>query len=149
MNNFFLTVIFVLLMIYTRHLSELELLINNSRYLQDSSTTNDTTTDNNTNTTTTTDNNTNTTTNEPTPDQLTQNIQNSIRANLVMKEQVAKRMLKKLAFDANRAKWILSNQIDIDDDKRNKILRIFPQLAKKLIKHSVVAGFEYEEIIYK
>jgi hypothetical protein len=89
------------------------------------------------------------TSNEPTPSQLAQNIQNSIRDNLIMKQEVSKRLYEKIAFDANRAKWIMANQIDIDDSKRNEVLRIFPKLVQKLIKNSIIADFSYPQMKFK
>ena len=58
------------------------------------------------------------------------------------------RLLKKLAFDANRAKWLLANQLELDDSKRNQKLAIFSQLKQKLIKHSVYVDFDYPDIKY-
>jgi hypothetical protein len=58
---------------------------------------------------------------------------------------MSKRLLKKLSFDANRAKWLLSNELELDDTRRNSKLAIFSQLKQKLIRHSVYVDFERED----
>lgn len=84
----------------------------------------------------------------PVTSKLAKSIHDSITNNLILKNIIGKRMLKKLAFDANRAKWILANEIEIDDSKRNELLTIFSQLKQKLVKHAVYADFEYPEISF-
>lgn len=78
--------------------------------------------------------------------ELAKSIALSIQDNLRLKNFMGQRMLKKLAFDANRAKWLLANELSLDDPKRNQILGVFSQLKQKLIRHSVYADFEYSNI---
>jgi hypothetical protein len=80
--------------------------------------------------------------------ELAKSIATSIQNNLKLKNFMSQRLLKKLAFDANRAKWIIANELELDDNKRNEKLAIFSQLKQKLIKHSVYADFEYPQIKY-
>lgn len=80
--------------------------------------------------------------------ELAKSIAKAVQDNLRLKNFMGHRMLKKLAFDANRAKWLLANELELDDAKRNEKLAIFSQIKQKLVKHSVYADFEYDEIKY-
>jgi hypothetical protein len=80
--------------------------------------------------------------------ELAKSVAKSIQNNLKLKNFMSKRMIKKLAFDANRAKWLMANELSLDDPKRNQILGMFSQIKQKLIKHSVYVDFDYPDIKY-